>query len=105
MSISRRRFLEWIGAAGIGSVAGKPAFAADHQHFEGYPGGYGILHDTTRCVGCRSCEAACNAVNELPPPDKPFTDLAVLDEQRRTTEKAYTVVNQYLPAGKTHPVL
>ena len=104
MSISRRRFLEWIGAAGMGSVAGKPALAAGNQHFEGYPGSYGILHDTTRCVGCRSCEAACNEVNELPLPDKPFTELAVLDEKRRTTEKAYTVVNKYHPAGSPHPV-
>ncbi|RPJ80820.1 MAG: hypothetical protein EHJ94_05750, partial [Deltaproteobacteria bacterium] len=91
MSISRRKCLKWIGAAGLGSVAGKSAFAAGNKHFEGYPESFGVLHDITLCVGCRSCEAACAKVNELPAPDKPFTDLSVLQEKRRTTAKAYTV--------------
>jgi Fe-S-cluster-containing dehydrogenase component len=34
-------------------------------------------------------------VNDLPPPDQAFTDLAVLDNVRRTTPKTYTVVNRY----------
>lgn len=69
--------------------------ASAHEHFEGYPEGYGVLHDTTLCVGCRSCEAACNKVNELPAPEKPFDDLSVLDNKRRTDEASYTVVNRY----------
>jgi formate dehydrogenase iron-sulfur subunit len=104
MTISRRKFLGWIGAAGIGSVAGKSAFAAGNKHFEGHPGSFGVLHDITRCVGCRSCEAACNQVNDLPAPDKPFTDLSVLDKKRRTTVKAYTVVNQHNLPGKSGPL-
>jgi Fe-S-cluster-containing dehydrogenase component len=104
MSISRRKFLGWIGAAGVGSVAAKSAFAAGNKHFEGHPGSFGVLHDITRCVGCRSCEAACNQVNELPAPDKPFTDPTVLDEDRRTTAKSYTVVNRYDLPGKTGPL-
>jgi Fe-S-cluster-containing dehydrogenase component len=104
MSISRRKFLKWIGAAGLGSTIGKSALAASTKHFEGYPESFGVLHDITRCVGCRSCEAACAKVNELPLPDKPFTDLSVLQEKRRTTETAYTVVNKYEVAGKKAPV-
>jgi len=34
-------------------------------------------------------------VNDFPPPDRPFTDLLVLDKKRRTDEKTYTVVNRY----------
>jgi Fe-S-cluster-containing dehydrogenase component len=104
MSISRRKFLGWIGAAGIGSATSKAALAAGNKHFEGYPGSFGILHDVTRCVGCRTCEAACNQVNDLPAPDQPFTDLSVLNENRRTTEKTYTVVNKYDLPGKTGPL-
>jgi formate dehydrogenase iron-sulfur subunit len=104
MSISRRKFLGWIGAAGIGSAAGKSALAAGNKHFEGYPGSFGVLHDITRCVGCRSCEAACNKVNDLPVPDTPFTDLTVLNEKRRTTVKAYTVVNKYDVPVKKGPL-
>lgn len=95
MSISRRNFLTWIGAAGMGSVIPKAAKAATNKHFKGYEKSQGVLFDSVLCVGCRSCEAACNKVNELPIPDRPFTDKAVLDETRRPTSKAYTVVNKY----------
>ena len=94
MNTSRRGFLKWMTAAG--AAAALPKAALGHGHFEGYPDSYGVLHDTTLCIGCRRCEAACNEVNELPRPDKPFDDLSVLDQKRRTTEKTYTVVNRYI---------
>lgn len=96
MSISRRKFLGWVGAAGLGAATlGKaPRAVAGNTHFEGYPDSMGVLHDITRCVGCRSCEGACNQVNEMPAPEKPFTDLSVLNEKRRPTDKTYTVVNK-----------
>ncbi len=100
MSISRRKFLGWMGAAGMSVTLGKNANAATHEHFTGYPGSFAILHDTTLCVGCRSCEDACNKVNDLPAPDKPFTDLSVLEKKRRTTTKAFTVVNKYVSPEK-----
>lgn len=103
MSLSRRRFLGWIGAAGLTAAAGRKASAATTQHFEGYPDAEAVLHDTTLCIGCRRCEAACNAVNDLPAPDEPFTDLAVLDHDRRTTAKTYTVVNRK-PGHNDQPV-
>lgn len=95
MSISRRKFLGWVGAAGMSTVFGKSAAAATQEHFTGYPESFAILHDITLCVGCRVCEEACNKVNHLPQPNKPFTDLSVLNTHRRTTPKAYTVVNKY----------
>jgi len=56
-------------------------------------------------VGCRSCEAACNKVNDLPQPDKPFTDLSVLETKRRTTTTTFTVVNKYdNPKDSQNPV-
>ncbi|MGA6926381.1 MAG: 4Fe-4S dicluster domain-containing protein [Desulfosarcina sp.] len=103
MSLSRRRFLGWIGAAGLTAAAGRKASAATTQHFEGYPDAEAVLHDITLCIGCRRCEAACNAVNDLPAPDKPFTDLTVLDHDRRTTAKTYTVVNRK-PGDNNQPV-
>jgi formate dehydrogenase iron-sulfur subunit len=95
MSISRRKFLGWMGAAGLASAVGTSAQASTNKTFKGYPNSNAVLHDITRCIGCRRCEAACNQVNELPAPDKPFDDLSVLEEQRRTTAKTYTVVNQF----------
>ncbi len=93
MSISRRKFLGGV-AAGASVLVPKAAKAGD-KSFAGYPGRYGLLHDTTLCVGCRSCEAACNEVNHLPAPQESFDDLTVLKQTRRSTEKAYTVVNRY----------
>jgi formate dehydrogenase iron-sulfur subunit len=102
MSISRRRFLGWLGAAGVGSTAGRSAQAAATPNFSGYPDSLGVLFDATRCIGCRKCEEACNKVNELPAPQKPFSDLAVLETYRRTDAKTYTVVNRFenIPGAK-----
>lgn len=95
MSISRRKFLGWMGAAGVAGAMGTSARAASNKEFTGYPESMAVLHDVTRCIGCRKCEGACNTVNDLPAPQKPFDDLTVLDQKRRTTAKAYTVVNQF----------
>ncbi len=95
MSISRRKFLGWIGAAGLSTALGGTVTSATTKHFEGYPGSRGVLFDSVLCIGCRTCEEACNKVNELPPPDRPFNDLSVLNEKRRTTPKTYTIVNRY----------
>lgn len=95
MSISRRKFLGWVGAAGAGAVAGSSPLGAGNKEFQGYPHSFGVLHDISLCVGCRSCEAACNQVNNLPPPDRSFTDPLVLDQERRTGAATYTIVNQY----------
>ena len=97
MAISRRKFLGSLGAAiGAGTTGAlTKAYGASNKHFDGYPGSSGVLHDTTLCIGCRKCEQACNTVNELPKPDKPFDDLTVLDTKRRTREDAYTVVNKF----------
>ncbi|CAB1062574.1 Four [4Fe-4S] cluster protein DVU_0535 [Olavius sp. associated proteobacterium Delta 1] len=95
MSISRRKFIGWLGAAGMGTALGKTAGAASNKNFSGYPDSNGVLFDSTRCIGCRKCEEGCNEVNDLPGPDKAFSDLSVLDTERRTTSKAYTIVNRY----------
>ena len=95
MSISRRKFLGWLGAAGVGTALGNTARAASNKQFDGYPNSNGVLFDTSRCIGCRKCEEGCNRVNELPAPERPFSDLSLLDTKRRTTAKSYTVVNRY----------
>ncbi len=93
--MQRRTFLGLLGAGGVSAVLGKAAYAAGHEHFEGYPDSCGVLFDATRCIGCRRCEAGCNQVNNLPPPPEPFDDLSVLDNKRRTHAWTYTVVNRY----------
>jgi len=109
--ISRRRFLaaSLAGCAATTLAGPKKVLAAGS--FTGYPDGMGVLVDLTRCIGCRSCEAACNKEQQLPAPDRPFDDPAVFDQTfhggsqlRRPDEKAYTVVNRYRPEGTDKPV-
>lgn len=108
MSTSRRKFLKWMTAAGAALAV--PKGAKGHEYFDGYPGSYAVLHDTTLCIGCRKCEAACNEVNGLPAPEQPFDDVSVLAEKRRTDDESYTVVNRYDttvhegPVGEGSPV-
>ena len=100
MSIGRREFLKIAGLAGTGLAAGGVAAKA-RAALTGPAAGppnpefYGMLIDTTKCVGCRSCEEACNAQNKLPPQAKSFTDESVFDETRNTTPEIYTVLNKY----------
>ncbi|MFC1886445.1 sulfate respiration complex iron-sulfur protein HmcB [Thermodesulfobacteriota bacterium] len=103
--MSRRKFLGWMGAAGLSTTIGSSVHAAAKKTFKGYPDSNGVLFDNLLCIGCRKCEAACNKVNELPPPSKPFDDLSVLEKKRRTDAKAFTVVNRYPPANGEAPPL
>jgi formate dehydrogenase iron-sulfur subunit len=82
MAISRRQFLSGLTAAAIGTTTGilDPVHAASGKQFTGYPDSFGVLHDTSRCIGCRKCELACNQINDLAAPDIPFDDLTVLEK-------------------------
>jgi len=102
MSMSRRKFLG-AAAVGAGALSTATAEASTVEYFEGYPGRYGLLHDTTLCVGCRSCEVACAKVNALPEPKEPVGDLDVFESVRRTTATAFTVVNRYREAEGGEP--
>jgi formate dehydrogenase iron-sulfur subunit len=104
-TISRRAFLGCAAASGGAALVGSPGTVEAGPDFEGWPDRFGMLTDLTACVGCRSCERACNEVNGLPAPDKPFDDPSVFEEIRRPTSSAYTVVNRYQsPDGKGAPV-
>ena len=105
---NRRNFLKGGIAATAAATVLKDKESEAHN-FEGYPDGMGVLVDLTRCVGCRSCEAACNKEQGLPEPEKPFNDFSVFDElhegqKRRTDEGAYTVVNRYDVPEIDHPL-
>lgn len=95
MEISRRKFLKSITAASGASLVSKSQIAQGAEGFTGWSDRFGVLSDLTRCVGCRSCEAACNEINKLPPPKIPFEDQSVFEKIRRTDAQTYTVVNRY----------
>lgn len=110
--LSRRGFFAAVGAGVAATAVVAPKNAAASPKLEGYRNGMGVLVDLTRCIGCRSCEAACNKANHLPAPDKPFDDRSVVEKtatsdkkhKRRPDENAYTVVNRYNVPGSSRPV-
>jgi Fe-S-cluster-containing dehydrogenase component len=94
MSISRRDFLKVAGTTGaLLAGGGKPAQAAPALTGNGEFNG--MLIDTTKCIGCRACEAACNEANKLPKPEVSFESESVFERNRETTPDAFTVVNRY----------
>ena len=95
--MDRRKFLKSLGAGmlGVGGTtltAGRPRAAEvigdSGKEFKG------VLVDTTRCIGCRSCEEACAVAHDLPVPDD-IGDEAVFEQQRDTSTTQLTVVNRY----------
>ncbi len=94
MKISRRRFLELSAAA---TAAGLAAPAKSQEHFSGWPERYGMLTDTTLCIGtnCRKCEEACKRVNNLSRKNLNLSDNGVFNRRRRTDPENYTVVNRF----------
>ncbi|MBU3832105.1 MAG: 4Fe-4S dicluster domain-containing protein [Candidatus Desulfovibrio faecigallinarum] len=94
--MNRRKFLTFMGTAGVVSALGTAKVAKASTHtFPYYDNGYGVLHDVSRCIGCRQCEKGCNKVNNLPAPEVPFEDHSVTFKKRRTTPTSWTVVNRY----------
>lgn len=89
MKITRRGFLE-VAAIGAGAAAAGPARASADAP-EGATDSPGVLVDTTLCVGCRACEAACAEANGNPPPPE---GADVFAKRRETSETAFTVVNR-----------
>lgn len=95
MNISRRYFLKEVGLAG--SAAGllpRPAIASEAR--ESSDDWMGVLVDLTKCIGCRQCEAACQAANGFDvPTDEQLQDASVFEQHRRPGPHTYTTINRF----------
>lgn len=99
MNLSRRAFCKFAGAAGAASLVAKPGAALASAPTAALTPA--VLVDTTRCVGCRACEAACSESNRLPDPAL-AGQASALTSSRTTDVQAYTVVNRYpAPASQS----
>lgn len=107
--LNRRRFLgKSVAALAAAVFTPRPDKAQAHD-FSGYRESRGVLVDLSRCIGCRSCEAACNKEQGLPEPEIPFNDTSIFKtfehgQKRRPDETAYTVVNRYESSVSDHPL-
>ncbi len=91
MDVSRRQFLKYTGASALAlsatSILDKAALAKAVEQ-----GGeqVGILVDTTRCIGCRACQAACKKKNNLPADPQPMPANRTFPKALSAT--SYTIV-------------
>jgi formate dehydrogenase iron-sulfur subunit len=88
--IDRRGFLKTIGVVGATLAS---AGAAKASGTKGEIDPVGVLVDTTRCIGCRTCEVMCAETYGLPEPD--LMDDTVFDAERKGSESQRTVVNRF----------
>jgi formate dehydrogenase iron-sulfur subunit len=93
--VTRRDFLKGVGSGGLALTAGwfvdgaaAPVWASDASSGQSW----GMLVDITRCTGCGSCSAACQATNGLP-----VTDLA----PESLDSDAYTCLQVHEAEGRT----
>ena len=126
MGISRRDFLKrtlsLAGATIIGSSTAAHALNTANErnwklwakkgepHYAPLEDRYGVLVDTTLCIGCRRCEWACNEWNKNP--NKPikefeasaFQKKSVFDTVRRMHAENFTVVNRFISSKDRRPI-
>lgn len=101
MSTSRRKFLRNAGVLGGAALALNSTRSVSALWTPAEPAGFGVLTDLSACLGCHSCEAACNEANQLPPPAVPFDADAVPGVRRRPGKSSFTAVSAYAdPAQK-----
>jgi formate dehydrogenase iron-sulfur subunit len=88
MSIGRRGFMKIAAVTAGTAAAAKAGASSAASEGSDTPG---VLVDTTLCVGCRGCEAACAEANKNPAPPE---GEAVFEKKRDTAPDAFTVVNK-----------
>ena len=105
MSLRRRDFLKLTAAGPVAFAAAATLPTSVHASAapdNAFDDAYGVLVDTTFCIGCRKCEWGCNEANDVPRRARTeFDDKSVTTVHRRPDATAYTVVNQIAAPPET----
>lgn len=88
--MDRRQFLVASATLSVGGIPNVNIKADDAKEPREF---VGVLVDTTRCIGCRSCEVACSETHSNYVPD--ITSDNALESIRDTSERQFTVVNRF----------
>jgi formate dehydrogenase iron-sulfur subunit len=89
MGIDRRIFFKAAGLIGVSLAVGKSFASTSTESSE--IEFYGMLYDSTRCIGCRACENACAKSHDLP---EPQGELEV-GVKRKTSESQRSVISKF----------
>lgn len=93
MSLDRRAFLK-LSAAASASLLPAAALGQPEREEQDFDEVFSVLVDTTVCIGCRTCELACNREHHISDaPEASFQDKSVFAQFRRPKADAFTVVN------------
>jgi Fe-S-cluster-containing dehydrogenase component len=103
MTVNRRDFLRGAagGAAAAAACAAIGANPAEARGNKTVPeNALGLLYDSTLCIGCHACMAACKTVNELPIDDNIGGGL--WDSPLELSGKTFTVIKVYYDGTGEH---
>ena len=99
----RREFFKTAGLAGAALLGSATSSDAGDSGSALSENRFGVLVDTTVCIGCRQCECACKVAHGLPgPPAEAYEDRSVFERMRRPDHTALTVVNEYGNPANAH---
>ena len=73
MAVDRRSVLKLVATGGVAAAAGSLPTAAREKKVAP-AGAMGMLYDTTRCIGCKTCVVACTEANDRSPDPGPFSE-------------------------------
>jgi len=97
--VDRRNFLTGAGLAGAAAVASDEASAGiAREPRERLPQAVGMLYDSTLCIGCKACVAACKAANEMPvelPPTLTAWNESTWDSAEDLSGRTISIIKLY----------
>jgi Fe-S-cluster-containing dehydrogenase component len=89
--MDRRGFFKAAGAAAASAAVACPAQARGNKQLS--PDAVGLLFDSTLCVGCKACVAACKQANDMPP--EVHTEDALWDTPLDISGRTLNVIKVY----------
>jgi len=92
--MDRRNFVKTLSVIGLSAIPLQQIRAQNNNDND--KGLFGVLIDTTRCVGCQTCSVVCAETNHLPEPDLD----AMFQQVRNTSEVQWTLVNRFEVDGQ-----
>jgi Fe-S-cluster-containing dehydrogenase component len=96
MDRTRRSFLKGLACVGATAAAtAVPAVAGEKR--EAPADAVGMLYDTTRCIGCKTCVVACHEANDLPPDDR---GNGLHDAPQALNDRTKNIIKLYKEEGR-----
>ena len=92
--MDRRKFFKTSLAGGAALAAGSELAQARETHTL-LPEALGMLYDSTLCIGCKACVAACKRENDMPPEFMANSEQPYWDQPLDISGKTLTVIKVY----------